>query len=1079
MEKGVLVVGGNPAGRQATLDLAQAGIRVYLVEGSPFLYRSDAIQATSCLQTAAMLEVSRHPNVTVLTSSRVTGLTGQPTDFRVAVQRDPRYVDPARCTACGDCAKVCPVTVLRNGKPQPAIFGGGYGAVPNIFVIEKRGPAPCTATCPAHIPVQGYVALIAQGRFQEALHLIYQSVPFPGVLGRVCPHPCEAKCRRGSEVDEPVAVCALKRFVADWGWASYSSPSISSTLSKRVAIVGAGPAGLTAACFLARQGVACDVFEALPVAGGMMAVGIPSYRLPPAVLQREIAAITALGVTIHLNHPIPPDGLPRLREQYDAVFVATGTHQSREINIPGQALSGVYAGVDFLRAVNLAAIGTSTAAPPCPGQKVVVVGGGDVAIDAARVARRYGGQQVTILYRRTRTEMPAEPQQVAEAEQEGIQMHFLAAPVRALGQDGALTGLECIRMTLGQPDESGRRRPVPIPGSEFILECDTLLTAIGQTVGASFMGLSLTSDGTYATDPLTLQTKLPGVFAGGDAVSGPATVIAAVAAGKRAAESILRYLRGEDLVQGRTGEPLDLSTVTYHTPEHPVQRPRVQMPCLPVTRRSGFAEVELGLSQEQAVAEAQRCLACGVCSECLACVSACQAKAINHNAVGERVTLTIDAVILADAAQAGALADREGVYTLATDDPLAASALAAQVMADLACSPQPVRPQLRFPLPEIGFTAPRLGLFVCRCGDKIGSIVDATTLVKAGSSQAGVVCAQEVAFACQPEAAAAIHQAVMQHRLNRVVLAACACCALDQVCYSCTTQRLRCKTNLGVLAADSTRLRQTCSDIPLPFEFVNIREQCAWLHADDPEAATSEAGRLIRAAMARANAGRVVPACNIVHVDQARCRACSTCVNLCEFHAPRLIADTNPAGRLVSWIDPTLCRGCGTCLAHCPSGAILADYATDEQIEAALAALLAPAGPVASSHTGLSPIVVLTCNWHAYSGLETAGYQRLSLPAGVRPLKVACLGRLHPGLILKAFARGAGGVLLLGCPPGECHYEFGNRRAEELFATTRSLAYLLGITEERLRLGWVAAGDSDAFARQVRTFAQRMAGDRK
>jgi NADPH-dependent glutamate synthase beta subunit-like oxidoreductase len=573
--------------------------------------------------------------------------------------------------------------------------------VPNVFAIEKRGIAPCKATCPGGIHVQGYVALIAQGRFQEALDLIREAVPFPGVLGRVCHHPCEEKCRRGTEVDEPVAICALKRFVADWvlcpepveglcpepcpeqgrrvvegpvlsgveGWEK-GLEELKGTLSappapsKRVAIVGAGPAGLTAAYFLARQGIASKVFEALPVAGGMMAVGIPSYRLPPEVLQREVAAIEASGVKIRLNHPVDRDGLQRLREEYDAVFVAAGAHQGWTLRIPGEDLRGVFSGVAFLRAVNLAALGVDTASPPRLGEKVVVVGGGDVAIDSARVARRacpacpeqsrrepgrrVGGQEVTVLYRRSRAEMPAEPWQVQEAEEEGINFHYLAAPVRALGRDGALTGLECIRMELGEPDESGRRRPVPIAGSEFTLECDTLLVAIGQTVDTPFESLSLARRGTYVADPVTLQSNVPGVFAGGDAISGPASVIEAIAAGQRAAESILRYLRGKDLALGRTTEGPDLSAIEYYMPERPVRRPRAQMSRLSLADRSSFAEVDLGFTQEQAVAEAERCLSCGVCSECLACVSACQPGAIDHSAVGERLALDIGAVIVAD-----------------------------------------------------------------------------------------------------------------------------------------------------------------------------------------------------------------------------------------------------------------------------------------------------------------------------------------------------------------------------------------------------------------------------------------------
>ncbi len=1071
------MIGGNLAGVQAALDLAHSGIHVYLVERSPFLSHESEGQLSPHLLTE-MLEAVKHPDLKVLTGARVTALEGQRGDFRVEIRCDPRYIDPSKCTACGDCEPVCPVTVSLNGEARKAIFGPGYRAVPNVFAIEKRGVAPCKAACPGGIHVQGYVALIAQGRFQEALDLIREAVPFPGVLGRVCHHPCEEKCRRGTEVDEPVAICALKRFVADQEpLPTPSAPSTLSAPSKRVAIVGAGPAGLTAAYFLARQGIASEVFEALPVAGGMMAVGIPGYRLPPQVLQREIAAIEALGVKIHLNHPIGGDELQRLREEYDAVFVAVGAHRGWSLRIPGEDLKGVLSGVAFLRAVNLAALGVDTASPPRLGEKVVVIGGGDVAIDSARVARRTGGREVTILYRRSRAEMPAEPWQVQEAEEEGIEFHFLAAPVRVLGQT-KVRGLECVRMELGEPDESGRRRPVPIAGSEFTLECDTVLVAIGQTVDAPFEDLSLAQRGTYVADAVTLQTNVPGVFAGGDAVSGPASVIEAIAAGQRAAESILRYLRGEDLALGRTAEEPDLSAIEYYTPAQPVQRPRAQMPRLALAERSGFAEVDQGFTEEQAVAEAERCLSCGVCSECLACVSVCRPKAIDHSAVEKRLNLDIGAVIVADGSEppVGG-AKLEGVYAIeAGDDLVEASAVAAQAMADLVNYRQRASVPAEIVPPT---AAPRLGVFVCRCGDKIGGVLDVDALLDSAKGLPGVVYAQDLHFACQQEAAVLIRQAVADHRLNRVVLAACSCCSLDQVCYSCTTQRIRCKTNLGVLAADSARLRETYADMSPQFEFVNVREHCAWLHSDDPATATAQAGRLIAAAVAKANLlppvarpvtqmssrvlvagdgaaagvcadalvaqgfavrrsgeipsavggapgrftvtwdengsqrqvevdavvlapseagqlsalgdaigpaesatsltaklagvfvcspdgpagltgaavaakvaallgrGLMVAEWNVAQVDPQRCRACGTCVNICEFHAPRLVVDSRPSTSHypfpippVSRIDPALCRGCGTCVAHCPSSAITAGYSTDEQIEAMLAALL-------------------------------------------------------------------------------------------------------------------------------------------
>ncbi len=879
MSKAVLIVGGSTAGVQAALDVANSGLEVYLVERSPFLGggvrdRESGIRESgneempdapmSRLPDSLFLEAIKHPNIHLLTQAEVNQLQGGRGDFQVEVQQHPRYVDLATCTACGECVPVCPVAVRLDG--EKAIYKPD-DAVPSIFAIEKRGPAPCKAACPAGIHVQGYVALIAQGKFAEALALIREAIPFPSVCGRVCHHPCEAACRR-AEHDQPIAIEYLKRFVSDWvtrqrGNEERGDEATHSSLLPKVAIVGSGPAGLTAAYFLAREGYPVTVFEALPVAGGMMAVGIPDYRLPRDVLQSEIEAIEDLGVEIRTNTPIGPNGdlsLDDLGRDYDAVFVAVGAHGSRRLNIEGESLAGVLHGVDFLRDANL-----GRQVPV--GDEVLVVGGGDVAIDSAMVARRVGAREVTVVYRRSRQEMPAHPWEIEEAEEEGVAFHFLATPARVLGQNGRVTGLECLRMELGEPDESGRRRPVPIAGSEFVVEADTVIVAIGQVLDVgdwttelppqSWGGLrgGLKAGNWVAADPVTLQTSLEGVFAGGDAVTGPATVIEAIAAGKRAAESIERYLRGEDLAAGRAPWPPDTSDIEYYTP--PVVEPaaRAPMPKLAVAKRTGFAEINLGFSESEAVAEAERCLACGVCSECLECVKVCEPGAIDHNAQGDRLVLDAAAVIWAgEQGSAASLTGAEeqgsrgaGEHWIAPDDVLGASATAAKVMADLAAyrafPPIPSFPSL--PAPS------RIGVFVCRCGDEIGSVVDVDAVVSEMRRLPSVAFVSDLAFACHEEEAEAIQQSIVEESLDRVVLAACSCCSLDQVCDSCTYQRVRCK--LQTLRVSKT-LRVS------GFEFVNIREQCAWVHDGEPAAATAKARSLVASAVAK------------VRQDEARAR---------------------------------------------------------------------------------------------------------------------------------------------------------------------------------------------------------------
>jgi NADPH-dependent glutamate synthase beta subunit-like oxidoreductase len=435
-------------------------------------------------------------------------------------------------------------------------------------------------------------------------------MPFPAVCGRVCPHPCEEACNRG-KIDEPIAIEYLKRFLADVDLASDTQylPQIKEQKEDKVAIVGAGPAGLTAAYYLAIEGYRVTIFERLPVAGGMMAVGIPEYRLPRDVLQGEIDVIKKLGVEIKLNFEIGKDlSFEDMRKDYKAVFISVGCHQAMKLGIPGEdELDGVVDCISFLREINL---GT----PPAYKGRLVVLGGGNAAIDSARVAKRLGYDDVAILYRRTREEMPASPWEIEEAVEEGIDLEFLTAPLRIEDSNGKATGLECIRMTMGEPDESGRRKPIPIEGSEFIVKADVIIVAIGQRSDLSFLGnghgVNISPKNTIEVDRVTAATNIPGIFAGGDVASGPKIVVEAVAFGKQAAISIDRYLKGQDI---RIGRGKDWKGMAFE-PDHAESSARQPMPRLPLAQRSSaFNEVDLGFEEEQAEQEALRCLRlCGM-----------------------------------------------------------------------------------------------------------------------------------------------------------------------------------------------------------------------------------------------------------------------------------------------------------------------------------------------------------------------------------------------------------------------------------------------------------------------------------
>ena len=651
-----LVIGAGIAGIQAALDIGNAGFRVYLVERDPSVGGHMAqldktfptLDCSSCILTPKMVDVASHPNIDLMTYSEALAVTGEVGAFRARILKKARYVDTTKCTGCDDCAKVCPVTVPNEFDmdlaDRHAIYVPFPQAVPNKYTIDKRGWPPCKEACPAHIDVQGYVALIGQGKFTEALALVRQTIPFPGVIGRVCDHPCETACNR-AEYDQPIAICALKRYVADVEEEPAPLPAIEVHRDQTIAIVGAGPAGLTAAHDLAVLGYKVIIHEALPVAGGMLAVGIPDYRLPRSVLEQEITRIETLGVEIKLNSRVGGAGAPTLadlRREHDALFLCVGAHEERSLRIAGEELEGVAPGAVFLRELNLGRAVTV-------GKRVAVVGGGNVAIDAARSALRLGADSVTIVYRRSRAEMPASAWEVEDAEEERIDFHFLANPIRILGQDGRVAGMECVRMELGEPDASGRRRPIPVEGSEFTIDVDMVIPAIGQAPDLGFVGpddLEVTRWGTLAVDPDTLTIGLPGVFAGGDAVSGPATAIKAIAAGKRAARSIHRYLQGEELVQPEAGLPVvPLEEVDLRRAK---RQPRAAMPKLASeTRFAGFDEVEAGFSEEQVVAEALRCLNCAVCAECRQCEVACQAHAIDHDMIDEVVELDVGAIVVA------------------------------------------------------------------------------------------------------------------------------------------------------------------------------------------------------------------------------------------------------------------------------------------------------------------------------------------------------------------------------------------------------------------------------------------------
>ncbi|MGA1790949.1 MAG: FAD-dependent oxidoreductase [bacterium] len=656
----VMVVGGGVAGVQSALDLADSGYKVYLVERGlsigGVMAQLDKTFPTNdcsmCILAPKLVDTGRHQNIEIITNAEILGMDGEEGNFSVKVLKHPRYIDESRCNGCGDCEKECPVEVPNEFEQclstRKAIYKPFAQAIPNKYSIDKRGKSPCKLACPLGQNAQGYIALIKEKKFAEAFNLIKENNPIPIICGRICAHPCEEVCKRG-EIEEPMSIAALKRFVADYAFKHNIQAHLEKAQERkeRIAIIGSGPAGLTAAHDLALKGYQITIFEAMAVAGGMLALGIPDYRLPRDILNSQIDFIRSLGVEIRMNSPIGPyfnfDDLKA--EGYKAILIATGAHKSLTLNIPGEELKGVIPCTEFLCDVNL---GKKIEV----GNRVAVIGGGNTAIDAARTVFRLGAKEITILYRRTRLEMPAIEDEIEAAEFEGVRIEYLVAPVQVLGENGRVTGLKCVRMELAEPDDRGRRRPIPIADSEFVMPIDMVIPALSQSPDLSFLpgdtDLKISPYDTLDVDPITGATNLEGIFAAGEAVTGPGIAVEAMISGREAAISIDRYLNTEDMRKGRETKKVFEKAEPEKERWNVEVKPRVKMPRLRLEERRGnFKEVDLGFSEEMAMEEARRCLNCGVCSECMECVATCKAEAIRHDMKEEILDLEVGSLILA------------------------------------------------------------------------------------------------------------------------------------------------------------------------------------------------------------------------------------------------------------------------------------------------------------------------------------------------------------------------------------------------------------------------------------------------
>jgi heterodisulfide reductase subunit A len=649
----VMVVGGGIAGIQAALEIADAGKKVYLVEKEPsigghmamFDKTFPTLDCAACILTPKMTTVGQHPNINLLSYSEVEEVSGFVGNFKAKIKRKARYVDETKCTGCGECSKVCPVHVDNEfdvglSQRSAAYIQSPY-AVPNKAVIDKKGNSPCRIACPAGVNAHAYIALISQGKFKEALEVVRKSIPLAGVVGRVCYHPCESECERAT-VDEGLTIRDLKRFVADYEMKigrEKASP-VEITKEDRVAVVGSGPAGLACAFDLIKKGYRVTVFEKAEKAGGLMRYGIPDFKLPKNIVDTEIDYIKELGVEIKTGTAVKD--IARLFNQgYRAVFLGTGAGKNHKMGIPGEDNENVYTALAFLHKIN-------SGEKVSVGNRVVVIGGGNTAVESARVAWRLGAGDVTVVYKKSEAEIPASDSEFEEAKKEGIKFKYSTVANEIIIRDGKVTGIKCVSEEKGQKS------------AEFIIDADNVVNAVGQEIDKAELPdeLAYTDLGYLQVDPVTLESNISGVFAGGEAVAGQLDVIAAVAAGKAGAESIDKYLSGNDMREGRSN---NMPRVSQVNKDKVKPKSRVAMPRLePEKRRCNFKEVELGFDESRAIEEAKRCLNCAVCSECMLCVKACEANAINHDIKAQTLEVEVGSIIVATGFQQF---DPEVMYT--------------------------------------------------------------------------------------------------------------------------------------------------------------------------------------------------------------------------------------------------------------------------------------------------------------------------------------------------------------------------------------------------------------------------------
>ncbi len=796
----VLIVGAGYGSLKVAEDLAQSGIPVvWVTKAQHFLelpngeYEFNELPEDLNYQFRPLyLRVTRHPLVTPLTRARIISVEKDTNGLKSTITQDPHYIDYDICTGCGKCMEICPL----NESDHPPISRTPAYCPSKALEIDKRSISVCRIDCPLNVNVQAYMALTAESRFEEALEVIRETNPLPGICGRICHHPCEANCRR-NELDQPIAIRTIKRFLADYEADNGDQPLMKDkpVRPEKVAIVGSGPAGLTAAHFLNKNGFKITVYESLNEAGGMLRAGINSFRLPRKILDKEIEVIEKAGVSIRTGEKI--DSAEKLlNDGYDAVLLSIGTHSDLNLNIPGEDLNGVLHCLEFLYSVNFKS--------KCSvGERVVVIGAGNSAMDAARTSLRLGAKKVTILGIEKEDEMPAHPAEVLEAREEGVNFVLGAAPISFEG-DKKVSAITCRKAHWEFSNDNKPPELIFDSTDTFTIQADTVIVSIGQkpAISGSGIGEELeTGPGDKIIINDNYSTTRKGIFAAGDIVTGPSTVVESMASGKKAADKIINFLTGKSAPEEKhridkrgIGDYIDISD------KIPKQKRSELAQRQPRVRKKDFDEVDLGYSIEQAVAEARRCLQCGSCCECRICESACtDIGAIDHFKKPRQLKLNSPSIIVADDNEVSNidLEKFKDIYRI-TDVykqndllslMLAGSSSAGRLMANASELRELTLPDKVTKVESSKEHA--IGVFFCTCNNTMASEDILDYLQNMVRKMPGVKHSELIFSACHPKGSGRIAKSFVKHKLNRAIVASCVCCPLEFACISCNDQRTR------------------------------------------------------------------------------------------------------------------------------------------------------------------------------------------------------------------------------------------------------------------------------------------------